>query len=173
MMCGQMTRAAIDQAVGMGDKELRMTLQTLAWVHIKALDKAPKERNINDTILFCINNQFDAKQLQVNIDSIQFEETQVVRRRFHVYRLCNAIPGLLDCHVVTCLMRTTVEFVEEENEETTVPDKQDSASHPCFLAHRLTYLQDGGLRHIFFDRVQVLHKTIVKTVSVYLHTLSQ
>ena len=88
----QMTYTAIAQAVGMEDKELRVTLQSLACAKIKVLNKEPKGRDINDTDLFHFNNKFDVKQLRIKINSIQLKETQVVRRQFHVYQYCNAAP---------------------------------------------------------------------------------
>ena len=94
-----MTYTAIAQAVGMEDKELRVTLQSLACAKIKVLNKEPKGRDINDTDLFHFNNKFDVKQLRIKINSIQLKETQVVRRQFLVYQYCNAAPGSLDCRV--------------------------------------------------------------------------
>jgi cullin-4 len=71
-----MPYSAIAHAVGMEDKELRVTLQSLACAKIRVLNKEPKGRDVDDTDVFHLNSKFDVKQLRIKINSIQLKETQ-------------------------------------------------------------------------------------------------
>mmetsp|Transcript_54946 Transcript_54946/g.112192 ORF Transcript_54946/g.112192 Transcript_54946/m.112192 type:complete len:775 (+) Transcript_54946:478-2802(+) len=71
-----MTFEEVATAVGMEDKELRVTLQSLACSKTKILSKNPKGRDVEDGDVFTFNGKFDSKQLRIKVNSIQLKETQ-------------------------------------------------------------------------------------------------
>jgi len=65
----------IKEATAMDDKELRVTLQSLACGKIRVLRKNPKGRDIHDGDTFTFNTEFHNKLLRIKINSIQMKET--------------------------------------------------------------------------------------------------
>lgn len=66
----------IRNAVGMDEKELKVTLQSLACAKIKILVKSPKGRDVNNGDSFSFHSKFESKQLRIKVNSIQLKETQ-------------------------------------------------------------------------------------------------
>jgi len=72
----ELSLSEIAAAVGMDDKELRVTLQSLACAKIKILNKSPKGRDVEEGDRFTFNSKFESKQLRIKVNSIQLKETQ-------------------------------------------------------------------------------------------------
>src|SRR6056300_166603 len=60
----------------MEEKELKVTLQSLACAKIKILIKSPKGRDVNEGDRFAFHSKFESKQLRIKVNSIQHKETQ-------------------------------------------------------------------------------------------------
>mmetsp|Transcript_1741 Transcript_1741/g.2670 ORF Transcript_1741/g.2670 Transcript_1741/m.2670 type:complete len:801 (+) Transcript_1741:58-2460(+) len=71
----QLSYKEILDASGIEDKELRRTLQSLAVAKVKALNKLPKGKDINDDDSFVFNREFSQKLYRIKINSIQMKET--------------------------------------------------------------------------------------------------
>ena len=65
----------IKSAVGVEDKELRRTLQSLACGKVRVLTKEPKGRDVEDGDVFRVNEGFNEKLYRVKVNSIQMKET--------------------------------------------------------------------------------------------------
>eukprot|EP00197_Chlamydomonas_leiostraca_P016154 CAMPEP_0202861492 /NCGR_PEP_ID=MMETSP1391-20130828/2868_1 /ASSEMBLY_ACC=CAM_ASM_000867 /TAXON_ID=1034604 /ORGANISM="Chlamydomonas leiostraca, Strain SAG 11-49" /LENGTH=749 /DNA_ID=CAMNT_0049540895 /DNA_START=162 /DNA_END=2411 /DNA_ORIENTATION=- len=68
--------ADIKAATGLGDKELKLTLQSLACGKVRVLTKEPKGRDVNDSDVFHFNESFTEKLYRIKINQIQMKETE-------------------------------------------------------------------------------------------------
>ena len=68
--------ADIAQATGMEEKELKLTLQSLACGKQRVLRKEPKGRDVDDTDEFFYDATFKAPLTRIKINSIQMRETE-------------------------------------------------------------------------------------------------
>jgi len=64
------------QATGIEDKELKITLQSLACGKVRALRKEPKGRNVDETDFFFFDNSFKHPLFRIKVNSIQMRETE-------------------------------------------------------------------------------------------------
>ncbi|CAJ0748126.1 2553_t:CDS:2 [Entrophospora sp. SA101] len=71
----RVTYEEIKAITGLEDKDLTLTLQSLACGKIRVLAKFPKGRDVNKTDEFVINEKFDVQYYRVKINSIQLKET--------------------------------------------------------------------------------------------------
>ena len=62
-------------AIGLEDRELRRTLQSLACGRERVLLKEPKGRDVNDEDTFSYNNAYTSRLYRVRINAIQLKET--------------------------------------------------------------------------------------------------
>ncbi|XP_031123798.1 cullin-4-like isoform X2 [Ipomoea triloba] len=65
----------IKEAIGIEDKELRRTLQSLACGKVRVLQKIPKGRDVEDDDTFVFNDQFTAPLYRIKVNAIQMKET--------------------------------------------------------------------------------------------------
>jgi len=72
----ELSYGEIKDAVGMEEKELKVTLQSLACAKIKIITKTPRGRDVNEGDKFNFNYKFESKQLRIKVNSIQLKETQ-------------------------------------------------------------------------------------------------
>uniref|UniRef100_A0A7S3REU1 Cullin-4 n=1 Tax=Strombidinopsis acuminata TaxID=141414 RepID=A0A7S3REU1_9SPIT len=64
------------QATGIEDRELKVTLQSLACGKVRVLRKEPKGRDVNDTDAFFFDTTFKHSLFRIKINSIQMRETE-------------------------------------------------------------------------------------------------
>ena len=73
----RLTFAEIRDALGMEEKELRRTLQSLACGKVRVLSKEPRGREVGDEDAFEVNDaHFDEKLFRVKVNAIQQRETK-------------------------------------------------------------------------------------------------
>ena len=73
----RLTFAEIRDALGMEEKELRRTLQSLACGKVRVLSKEPRGRVVGDEDAFEVNDaHFDEKLFRVKVNAIQQRETK-------------------------------------------------------------------------------------------------
>jgi len=65
----------IQLASGIDEKELKLTLQSLACGRVRVLNKNPKGRDVDTTDTFSFNSEFTAKLFRITVNSIQLKET--------------------------------------------------------------------------------------------------
>ncbi|XWS12358.1 hypothetical protein CRYUN_Cryun37aG0082800 [Craigia yunnanensis] len=65
----------IKDSTGIEDKELRRTLQSIACGKVRALQKLPKGRDVEDDDSFILNEGFTAPLYRIKVNAIQMKET--------------------------------------------------------------------------------------------------
>uniref|UniRef100_H3DEA3 Cullin-4B n=1 Tax=Tetraodon nigroviridis TaxID=99883 RepID=H3DEA3_TETNG len=71
----EFTLEEIKLATGIGDSELRRTLQSLACGKARVLTKLPKSKDVEDGDKFSCNDDFKHKLFRIKINQIQMKET--------------------------------------------------------------------------------------------------
>jgi len=64
------------QATGVDDKELKVTMQSLACGKVRVLRKQPKGRDVGDEDIFYFDTAFKHQLFRIKINSIQLRETE-------------------------------------------------------------------------------------------------
>jgi cullin-4 len=65
----------IQEATGIEEKELKLTLQSLACGRVRVLNKNPKGPHVEATDSFSFNKEFTAKLFRIKVNAIQLKET--------------------------------------------------------------------------------------------------
>ena len=72
---GPLPFAEIAQSTGIGEKELKRTLQSLACGKVRVLIKEPHTKEVAGTDTFSVNLNFSHKLMKIKINQIQMKET--------------------------------------------------------------------------------------------------
>eukprot|EP00026_Physarum_polycephalum_P002994 Phypoly_transcript_03003.p1 GENE.Phypoly_transcript_03003~~Phypoly_transcript_03003.p1 ORF type:complete len:794 (-),score=172.71 Phypoly_transcript_03003:221-2440(-) len=72
---GQLTLKEIQEGSGIEEKELKLTLHSLACQRIKILNKSSKSRDVENTDSFSFNKEFTSKLFRIKANAIQLKET--------------------------------------------------------------------------------------------------
>jgi len=90
--------AHVLQATGIEDRELKVTLQSLACGKVRVLRKEPKGREVDGSDRFFLDASFKHPLFRIKINSIQTRESEVrpLRRRARLpYRRACAVGAML------------------------------------------------------------------------------
>ncbi|KAJ5227109.1 uncharacterized protein N7469_007115 [Penicillium citrinum] len=75
--------AAIQEATGLSDPELKRTLQSLSCAKYRVLSKNPKGKDVNKTDEFSYNAGFTDAKMRIKINQIQLKETKEENKTTH------------------------------------------------------------------------------------------